>query len=725
MAPRDRLPVTIGARNFLMDLMAYRREPVDSVRQMQDASAEPGEQSLSVDTVWKRTAKDFRGGIGQRIFDAEDSARDRAWSAYGFDMTRPRALRLTQALRRPVAQNTASASAGCNGTSAGQPISSANFCKVLVAGASRPTVYLVMYQTAVEVYKVDPDDLDSDGTQWTVTRCTGGDLAGGFGFDGGYCTDGANLYVAMNGGLVKITGTTGSNFSTQDCSVVQYCAGRLIGAFNGELFELSNTGTKTSIYTHHLGSSWVWTSIEAGDAGIFAAGYASTSGRSEIYCSKVDDQTGAVEPPIPAASMPAGEIVRTMCFSAGVLVIGTSRGVRIGNVASSGTITYGPLIPLWRAGQNVLDVGVTTGTTSMTVTTTLPGDFPQIGDLVTIEGEKVEVTAFNVGSGSLTVTRGIAGTATDHDADTLLTWESPPQDVGVAALAAYGNLVYVGWTRANSSESGVAVLNLAKFVADMQPALSPGPTSENVAYPVSSIAVWPGEAPYYTPRLAVGFDRVSAAGGGPMISSMTESYSIISGLGYGAHYLSGRVTFGTPERKAFLSLELAYAPLPPDCQVNAFIRKPDGSRVQVFVDDVDGSTGKSGTIDFEGEWVEVEILLYGAQGIPEIERWTLRAVPLPFRGEHIRVPVILVRELEDDGSRLEMDPWADWNYLHGLFLNRGRVTYAIGNETGTAIVDGLYLTGEGPVSLTRWTKDRDWMEGTWIVDLLTVDGGAL
>ena len=116
---------------------------------------------------------------------------------------------------------------------------------------------------------------------------------------------------------------------------------------------LSGTATLVAnnnlpIYTHPS-STWKWTGVADGPNAIYVAGYAGVSG--SIFRLALD-VTGAVpllNKALTAAEMPSGEYVTALGSYLGkYLIIGTNKGVRVGQIdtsgwLSSGYITYGPL----------------------------------------------------------------------------------------------------------------------------------------------------------------------------------------------------------------------------------------------------------------------------------------------------------------------------------------------------------------------------------------------
>ena len=124
---------------------------------------------------------------------------------------------------------------------------------------------------------------------------------------------------------------------------------------NANVAEASASGTvvlssnnNLPIYAHP-NATWVWTGICEGPNAIYIAGYAGDS--STVYRLSLDT-SGAVPlltKALTAADMPKGEIIYALGSYIGkYMVFGTSKGIRVGTIdtsgfVSSGYITYGPL----------------------------------------------------------------------------------------------------------------------------------------------------------------------------------------------------------------------------------------------------------------------------------------------------------------------------------------------------------------------------------------------
>ena len=124
---------------------------------------------------------------------------------------------------------------------------------------------------------------------------------------------------------------------------------------NAAVGQASASGTVTlssnnnlPIYAHP-NSNWVWTGVCDGPNAIYTSGYA---GDSSTVFRLILDTSGAVPlltKAVTAADMPKGEVIYALGSYIGkYMVFGTSKGVRVGQIdtsgyLSSGFITYGPL----------------------------------------------------------------------------------------------------------------------------------------------------------------------------------------------------------------------------------------------------------------------------------------------------------------------------------------------------------------------------------------------
>ncbi|HSS10256.1 MAG TPA: hypothetical protein VLL25_10240, partial [Acidimicrobiales bacterium] len=173
-------------------------------------------------------------------------------------------------------------------------------------------------------------------------------------------TDGTYIWAALGiSGLHR--NTTGSISSTVDVpaapgggqiSLVGYANGFLLAAGSATSTTGQNTlwvvndplGTPTlTVIKTHANSRFVWTGISPGRSCVYAFG--NVGGNGEVYKILFDPNTGSLSPAASFATyLPDGETIHALQFYAGGILMGTGRGVRLGQANGDGSIDYGPLI---------------------------------------------------------------------------------------------------------------------------------------------------------------------------------------------------------------------------------------------------------------------------------------------------------------------------------------------------------------------------------------------
>ena len=280
-----------------------------------DNQRDPGEQSLQ--GWWLRSQRDFSGGAGITFLEPADDERTmrRFSSSVGIDCWTPGEFKLLRSM-----------SAGEASTGSCRAVS-------VVAGGTN----YVYHTTNAKVYR------SNGSTSTEITGWTGlpswlvstGD--GVFGFHS------SGIDFAAGSGTTAASLWTGAGSAGKGWWVKQ----RLIAAYGAALYELGGfTGgaLPSALYTHPQ-SGWTWTAAVDSPGAILAAGYSGNS--STIYKFTVDEADGtlpALSAAVTVAELPVGEYVTGLFSYLGAyLVIGTNRGVRIGQVSDQGQVTYGPL----------------------------------------------------------------------------------------------------------------------------------------------------------------------------------------------------------------------------------------------------------------------------------------------------------------------------------------------------------------------------------------------
>lgn len=93
----------------------------------------------------------------------------------------------------------------------------------------------------------------------------------------------------------------------------------------------------------HDNPSFEWTGIAQGRNCVYAFG--NSGGNGEVYKITLDANTGTLSTAASFATyLPDGETIHALQFYAGGIIMGTGRGVRLGQADGAGNIDYGPLV---------------------------------------------------------------------------------------------------------------------------------------------------------------------------------------------------------------------------------------------------------------------------------------------------------------------------------------------------------------------------------------------
>jgi hypothetical protein len=338
--------VAIGGIPFIYainDSRPYIRQTAPFRKDQFDNGAEPGEQSLT--GWWLRSQMSFHSGAGIKFFDpatTDENGHYRFAESEGVDVwTKGQATLL---------RNCSIAGYGAAGLDAnGKAPTHIETIKWTISGTKYNGSILAGDFNIVRVAAgpITQPLFALSGTQDKIYAAT---------------NDGENVYFVVNevSGSLKMhvykkslsaalsdPATLMFNDSVVASEVTMaYVKERIVLAVNNKIYELSTSATAlpTPVYTHP-NTSHIWTAVAASGTAIYV------SGRNGLMSSivKFTLNSSGVMPTltsaITAAEMPAGELVYSMYYYLGFLMIGTSKGVRAAAISDTdGSITYGPLI---------------------------------------------------------------------------------------------------------------------------------------------------------------------------------------------------------------------------------------------------------------------------------------------------------------------------------------------------------------------------------------------
>lgn len=307
--------VAIGGHPYLIDVMKYSRRILPAVSDAQDTSTEPGEQTLSREGFWPRSQSRWDLGAGQDFFDEDGSSRRRFFTSKGVDIwTYDRAACLLNDTEKK------SNSANTNLT-------------VLVIGG-----WLYYADGATLRFTQDP----TPGAPAFTAKAALGTITS-------IATDGIYIYVAAAGfnlQRILIGDTVGAltNFGALQPNLIAFANGRLLGATNNDLYEIDSAGAKPgglNIRSDPRGTNAKWVSILGTPSSIFAA--VNVGNTSEVYAITANDVSTALTAPVWASGLPNGETLNVMVYYSGLVLIGTSLGLRVASIISS-ALEYGEAI---------------------------------------------------------------------------------------------------------------------------------------------------------------------------------------------------------------------------------------------------------------------------------------------------------------------------------------------------------------------------------------------
>jgi len=579
------LPVSIGARSYLIDLKKYQRRTIPPIRPPQDNSNEPGEQSLNQEGLWRRSQQSFHLGAGQEYFDDADSVRQRFWTSKGVNPWRRKHLSLL------------------NGTELKRASANTNL-RVLLVGTRLYVADGSSLLFTSDPTPASPTFTDSTAGGSTITSVT---------------TDGAKVWatVGTTGIRETVAGSTSAiTLIAGTYTLVGYVNGRLIAANGNQLYEISRAGLAISIW-NHPNPNFVWNVFAAAPNAAYVGGI--SADRTDIYSVTALDATGALAPPVFAASLPDGETLNSIEHYSGILLLATSRGIRLAGIGQNNTIQFGPVI------------------------------------------------------------------------------EIPS---GVRATEGQGEYVWFAWSNYDGVSTGLGRADLSSLVSDLVPAYA-SDIMATAQGTVLSIASFGGRR----------YFAVSGAGFFGETASLVPSGTINT----------GKIRYGTTEKKAATSLDLRHDPLPAGASIAASVITEEDQTISIGSSIVPTSLSPASPLSMtvQGtEALQVVITLNRATVLgPVLNRWTLYSRVTPVLSDEIIVPLIVhdvVRTDQGEGLDVRMNTLDHYLALKNMADTKGLQVYQEG-----AVAWNVYVS-EVEVQPSDWNAEDSFFNGTILVRLVTV-----
>lgn len=287
-------------------------------KQQLDISQDPGEQTLS--SWWARSQRDWSGGAGQQFLEPpeDDLVMTRFLDSYNVNVWDEQKIQLLNATRNE---------ANPSGT-----------IQVVNINDLTTDDYYTFYTngSSFGFLKTDATTISGPGSV-PLAVCSQDDAV--FGIDSSGDIHKYTISSGTPSETVIATGATGG--------VPFYVKERLIVRVGPALHQVSpnhgGTAIPAAFYTHS-DSNWQWVDVAETPTSIIVSGKTSSSG--VIYEFTVNDTSGALTlgQGRVIAELPSGEFPASMKTYLGTyLILGTSKGARVGAISDQGTIAYGPL----------------------------------------------------------------------------------------------------------------------------------------------------------------------------------------------------------------------------------------------------------------------------------------------------------------------------------------------------------------------------------------------
>ena len=290
----------------------------------------------------------------------------------------------------------------------------------------------------------------------------------------------------------------------------------------------------------------------------------------------------------------------------------------------------------------------------------------------------------------------LAQTSTDGS----LTYGPLLADLGdVQAACAEGQYVFTGWSLYDgATTAGTARLDLATFVEALQPAYA-ADLDAGVTGDVTGIARVNGRLAY------------AVAGRGIYVES-TTAYATTGYID------SGKILFGTVERKRLSELVVDFQPLTAGQSITATIYDEEGD--VVFTNTQAGVGLRQMVLDLDAiDVISCRVrldLVSGGSDTPTISKWVLRAYPVPPSSEQWIVPLIVhsrVTTAEGMGMEMSVDLTDEFTHIQALWKDKTKVLFRVGDYATRVRIDAFELRPN------NWRDDGGWFEAIVVVKLLT------
>jgi len=319
-------PVALNGRPYLLDLLTatgqsnFNHVSLPLLRTQADSSGTPGEQSVSPENFWRRAQDSWHLGAGQSYTDRDQASPFRFLSSKGLNPWTKYQISLL------------------NDVSAGLTSTNTNI-RLAIAGG-------LLFTTDGNATKYS-----SNGTSFTTVTGTPADPAKDIASDGRY------VWVIYDDEVWQIDSTAGGTLAgsriASHSSALRSVAWNKNRVFvadeGGKLYNMAATtdtalgGTGNDLILDLSARGFTWTAYAGGQAFHYFGGY--RNDKSLIYRANLQTDATAISAPVVAGELPDGELLYTMTYYLGYVILGTSLGVRLATTDNAGNLVIGGVIP--------------------------------------------------------------------------------------------------------------------------------------------------------------------------------------------------------------------------------------------------------------------------------------------------------------------------------------------------------------------------------------------
>ena len=276
------------------------------------SASQVSESSLNPEGLWRRSQESWHKGAGQTYLDKVDSDAARFRTSLGVDVWSKGEISLLNDVTKLYTGTPKQMVWQGGKLFISDGVNIRKYSDVYTPGAA----------TVIDINMAEPDE-----TVRSIINFGLGVLAA-LGPNGLHFTD----------------GVTQSHYSDLNADVIAYVAGRLMGAKNNNVYNVTTVPAAPTALYSHPDSLFQWVGFAEAKGYIFMAGSSIISDKSFIYKTSIKPDGTALDIPSVSAPLPEGEKVTAIYGYLNFILIGTNNGVRFAVPDTNGNLEIGALL---------------------------------------------------------------------------------------------------------------------------------------------------------------------------------------------------------------------------------------------------------------------------------------------------------------------------------------------------------------------------------------------